>query len=157
MTSGTPSSSRSWSAGPAQSHCPRARFDAVVHRTSQPLARWVNATRPPRLCAATISGVASSPPRSPIATGAEAITVGDAIVARWAQVGPSITRSTPENRGSPPVHDSGPWSSVPLYDGNTIDVVVGSSSVATIGVASTLTCAGNGSPAGGPDHAHCTV
>ena len=97
----------------------------------------MNATRPPWLRAATISGVASSPPRSPIATGAEPITVGDAIVARCAQVRPSITRITPNRLGSLPLHDSPPWS-VPLYDANTIDGVAGSSSVATIGVASTL-------------------
>src|SRR5262249_5502078 len=158
MISGMPSSSRSCTDGPAQSQFVAPKFDDVVHSTSQPVGLSVNATSPPPVRAAMISGVLSSPPMSAIATDADAMTVGAAIVACCMHVRPSMTRITPKKLGSVPSHDCAP-PSVKLYDVNTIDGVVSSPvkySGATIGVASTLTWFGNGSPAGGPTHSHCT-
>src|SRR5262245_43634225 len=131
---------------------PRAIVDWVCHRTSHPVGLRVNAPRLPGLVAATISGVASRPPMSAIASDAAPMTLGTAIVACCSQVRPSITRITPKYAGSMPVHDSR-VRSVKLYDVNTIDGAP-APSFATIGVASTFTWSGYGSPAGGPVHSH---
>src|SRR6185312_17525683 len=115
-----PSSSRSWIDGPAQSHSPAPNVEAVCHSTSQPVGLCVHATSPPPLRTPTISGVASMPPRSAIATLADAMTVGDAIVSCCMQVRPSMMRITPKYVGSLAAHDCAP-PSVKLYDVNTID------------------------------------
>src|SRR5262245_57680404 len=125
MISGMPSSSRSWIDGPAQSQLSLPKFDDVVHSTSQPVGLSVNATSPPSVRAAMISGVSSRPPMSAIATDADAITVGAAIVACCLHVRPSMMRITPKKLGSVPAHDCAP-PSLKLYDVNTIDGVVSS-------------------------------
>jgi hypothetical protein len=94
MISGVPSSSRSWIDGPAQSHRSSASRDAVCHMTCQPEGCSVNATSPPSIRGATISGV-GSPPRSAIATDAVGITAGAAIVACCWQLRPLMMRMTP--------------------------------------------------------------